>query len=278
MANNVAPLPDALKNLKPYLTLATQLEQRNDKNIAYYCRLFAVQHGMSINKTLPECKKFLFNLMDNLEATKNQNKNDESIQNQLVGQTVVEQYALKIFDKADEDDREAKFTKNLVKAFYSAGLLFDVLNYFGDLSEDLVVKKQYAKRKAMYLNKCFQTGESPIPGPLIEDNLNDLNLNAGGDEFNANQPHKDNRASFNENRHTDAYQAPAARPSSSSTKPESTNLDYYGNEQTESSFPPELLAKAQKLCKYASSALQYEDITTAITNLEQCLQVLKTGK
>ena len=37
MANNVAPLPDALKNLKPYLTLATQLEQRNDKNIAYYC-------------------------------------------------------------------------------------------------------------------------------------------------------------------------------------------------------------------------------------------------
>lgn len=29
------------------------------------------------------------------------------------------------------------------------------------------MKKQYAKRKAMYLNKCFQTGETPIPGPLI---------------------------------------------------------------------------------------------------------------
>lgn len=42
-----------------------------------------------------------------------------------------------------------------------------MLNCFGDLSEDLVVKKQYAKRKAMYLNKCFQTGETPIPGPLV---------------------------------------------------------------------------------------------------------------
>ena len=31
----------------------------------------------------------------------------------------------------------------------------------------LVAKKQYAKHKAMYLNKCFQTGQTPIPGPLV---------------------------------------------------------------------------------------------------------------
>ncbi len=31
----------------------------------------------------------------------------------------------------------------------------------------MVAKKQYAKRKAMYLNRCFQTGETPIAGPLI---------------------------------------------------------------------------------------------------------------
>jgi vacuolar protein sorting-associated protein VTA1 len=61
-------LPEVLKNLKPYLTLATQLDQRNEKNIAYYCRLYAVQAGMNINKTLPECKKFLFQLMDIIES------------------------------------------------------------------------------------------------------------------------------------------------------------------------------------------------------------------
>ena len=31
----------------------------------------------------------------------------------------------------------------------------------------MIAKKQYAKRKAMYLNRCFQTGEQPQPGPLI---------------------------------------------------------------------------------------------------------------
>lgn len=30
-------VPDALKQIKPYVTLATQLEAKNDKIAAYYC-------------------------------------------------------------------------------------------------------------------------------------------------------------------------------------------------------------------------------------------------
>lgn len=63
--------------------------------------------------------------------------NDESIHSEMVGQACVEKYALRIFDKADEDDRQALFSKNLVKQFYTAGLLFDILNCFGELSEDV---------------------------------------------------------------------------------------------------------------------------------------------
>ena len=37
MANNLVP-PDALKAIKPYLTLASQLDAKNDKVIAYYCK------------------------------------------------------------------------------------------------------------------------------------------------------------------------------------------------------------------------------------------------
>ena len=36
--------------------------------------------------------------------------------------------------------------------------------------------------------------------------------------------------------------------------------------------------KAQKYCKYASSALQYEDVPTAIDNLQKALRLLQTGK
>ena len=36
--------------------------------------------------------------------------------------------------------------------------------------------------------------------------------------------------------------------------------------------------KAMKLCKFASSALQYEDAKTAIENLNKALRLLTTGK
>jgi vacuolar protein sorting-associated protein VTA1 len=36
--------------------------------------------------------------------------------------------------------------------------------------------------------------------------------------------------------------------------------------------------KAMKYCKYASSALQYEDSSTAIDNLTKALKLLTTGK
>lgn len=36
--------------------------------------------------------------------------------------------------------------------------------------------------------------------------------------------------------------------------------------------------KAMKFCKYASSALQYEDSSTAIDNLTKALKLLTTGK
>jgi len=287
--------PEALKQTKPYITLASQLEQKNEKAVAYYCRLYALQQGMTINKSIPECKKFLTQLMDLLETTKNQNKNDESIQSQIVGQAKVEEFALKLFEKADEDDRNSNFHKNLVKSFYSAGLLFDVLNFFGDLSEDLVAKKQYAKHKAMYLNKCFQTGETPIAGPLISED--------GDEELGSNQtvadPRYDNNQASNQN-YPSSFTNPSApnlsptkpasdalspRPKSSnySNVPEKQNLSYHEEPASSSSgtqvtISTEQMQKAQKLCKYALSALNYDDTTTAISNLEDCLRILKTGK
>lgn len=43
--------------------------------------------------------------------TKKQNPTDESIHSEVVGQACVEKYALKIFEKADDDDRQSRFNK-----------------------------------------------------------------------------------------------------------------------------------------------------------------------
>lgn len=40
---------------------------------------------------------------------------------------------------------------------------------------------------------------------------------------------------------------------------------------------PEEIMKAQKFCKYATSALNYDDVPTAIDYLQKCLNLLKTG-
>lgn len=40
---------------------------------------------------------------------------------------------------------------------------------------------------------------------------------------------------------------------------------------------PDQMAKAQKYCKYAGSALNFDDVKTAIENLEKALCLLTTG-
>jgi vacuolar protein sorting-associated protein VTA1 len=65
-----------------------------------------------------------------------------------------------------------------VKAFYTSGMLFDVLTTFGELSEELLQNRKYAKWKAAYIHNCLKNGETPVPGPLQEeDNLGDGSLN-----------------------------------------------------------------------------------------------------
>ena len=41
---------------------------------------------------------------------------------------------------------------------------------------------------------------------------------------------------------------------------------------------PEITSKAQKYCKYAASALDYDDRNTAILNMTKALNLLKTGR
>lgn len=44
------------------------------------------------------------------------------------------------------------------------------------------------------------------------------------------------------------------------------------------SLRPEDFQRAQKYCKWAGSALQYEDVSTAVDNLQKALRLLTTGE
>lgn len=54
--------------------------------------------------------------------------------------------------------------------------------------------------------------------------------------------------------------------------------DLYTASQGDIRLTPEDFARAQKYCKYAGSALQYEDVGTAVQNLQKALRLLTTGR
>lgn len=56
------------------------------------------------------------------------------------------------------------FYRNTVKAFYTAGMIYDVLTTFGDLTDEAAQNCKYAKWKAAYIHNCLKNGETPVPG------------------------------------------------------------------------------------------------------------------
>ena len=66
---------------------------------------------------------------------------------QVAASAYIENYAMKLFLAADKLDRAANFGKNVVKMFYSSGVLFDVMeSCFGELPPEEAHYRKYAKK------------------------------------------------------------------------------------------------------------------------------------
>lgn len=131
-------------------------------------RLYALQSGLKLSTKTAEETNFLLALMTWLEETKKSMSDNEAITNDIAAQAHIENWTLKLFLFADKNDRAANFSKSVIQSFYTSGLLFDVMTVFGELSEEHVQNRKYAKWKAAYIHNCLKNGETPKPGPLDE--------------------------------------------------------------------------------------------------------------
>ncbi|GLH12491.1 Putative vacuolar protein sorting-associated protein VTA1 [Gryllus bimaculatus] len=279
-------------------------------------RLYALQCALKIDKKSDEAKVLLVRLMDWLETQKQALADNESITNDIAAQAHIENYALKLFVYADTQDRASNFGKNVVKAFYTSGMLFDVLQTFGELTEEIMQNRKYAKWKAAYIHNCLKNGETPIPGPIQDENNpeddelgavggNTLEGGAGSSNplgFYSPPPDQPSpympppSASPNEPSSPTPGASPYFPPSGYPSTPSggvptdladlnsgfsSPNIAIPGsNSYPEGSsvvLKPEQITKAQKYCKYAASALNYDDVATAVNYLEKAMKLLKTG-
>ncbi|XP_035534259.1 vacuolar protein sorting-associated protein VTA1 homolog isoform X2 [Morone saxatilis] len=322
-------LPPQLRAIQHHLRTAQEHEQR-DPVVAYYCRLYAMQTGMKLDSKTPECRKFLVKLMDQLESMKKELGDNDSISQEVVGNAHIENYALKMFLYADNEDRAGRFHKNMIKSFYSSSLLLDVLSVFGELSEENIQHRKYARWKATYIHNCLKNGETPQAGPIGMDEDEEADeygaegfsgqgFSQGG-SFRGGAPSESFRdqdqslgpgsapgigftpspgsgpsgpptTNFNNIHIPPGAHAPANTPAelpppSEAAKPvplprsvptvDPTLLN--AQQQGSVNLSQEDFTKAQKYCKYAGSALQYEDVGTAIQNLQKALKLLTTGK
>ncbi|KNC28205.1 hypothetical protein FF38_07529 [Lucilia cuprina] len=292
------PCPPSLKQIQHFLKLAQEHDTR-DIVVAYWSRLYALQVGLKVTTQQPEETKLLLGVMDWLEAVKKENSDNEAISNEVAAQAHMENYALKLFLYADKQDREGNFGKNVVKAFYSCGVIYDVLQTFGELSEEALHNRKYAKWKAAYIHNCLKNGEVPIPGPMQEQNQDNENVNETneGDETNNESP-ADTEAQDNaniesgeSNRPTveDILNNPDKLPSPPMEEEKPGGFEPFvppaqphpvytiPQPPADLKITPEQMIKAQKYCKYAGSALNYDDVKTAIENLQKALTLLTTG-
>ncbi|XP_064196218.1 vacuolar protein sorting-associated protein VTA1 homolog [Anguilla rostrata] len=298
-------LPPQLKSIQHHLRTAQEHEKR-DPVVAYYCRLYAMQTGMKLDSKSPECRKFLVKLMDQLETMKKELSDNESVTQEVVGNAHIENYALKMFLYADNEDRSGRFHKNMIKSFYTASLLLDVLCVFGELSEENVQHRKYARWKATYIHNCLKNGETPLSGPIAMEGEaydDDFGYEAGTSSMPYQPPASSQgpgpaggtgtmpHANFNNIQIPPGAHAPANTPAE--LPPPTDHVKPVPAPRGMPTVDPSLLnasqegdirltaedyTRAQKYCKYAGSALQYEDVGTAIQNLQKALKLLTTGK
>ncbi|KAE9530560.1 hypothetical protein AGLY_011022 [Aphis glycines] len=276
--------PKSLKKIQHHLKIALEHDSK-DPVISYWCRLYALQTALVIDKSSKDVKMFLVSLMDWLEKQKNNLKDNDMITNETAAQAHIENYAVKLFNFADGMDRQANYNKNIVKLFFTAGLLMDVLSVFGDVSEEIANTQKYAKWKATYIHNCMKNGETPTPGPPVSES-GQIGFNFPNQGEDIPQP-TNNFVPVSPTTHT-YKDYPASTPNEYQTIPNTSTVSPTEIQPTVSERPvllrdgiqlsPSQITKAQKYCKFAASALTYDDVSESIANLQKALKLLTTGE
>ncbi|GAA5865482.1 hypothetical protein JCM3774_005654 [Rhodotorula dairenensis] len=157
-------VPAELKAISPYLTRATELEKA-EPVISYWCTYYALQQAMSLGSKDPESQVYLFGLMDKLEQTKSEHATEEAFTDDIAASAYIENFALKLFSQADNEDRKGKASRLTARKFLAAANFLELLSIFGEVATENRDRIKYAKWKATDIAKAFREGRKPTPGP-----------------------------------------------------------------------------------------------------------------
>lgn len=104
--------------------------------VSYYCLYYAAKMAIANGPKTPEVQDYIMEMLGQLEQLKQDlGSGCEAISNDVIGFAHIENFAIRIFDSADNEDRAGLATAKTAKNFYAASVFLEVLNVFGDALE-----------------------------------------------------------------------------------------------------------------------------------------------
>ncbi|KAI0332014.1 DUF605-domain-containing protein [Cubamyces sp. BRFM 1775] len=163
------PLPPELKAIQPYLQRAEEISPK-DPIIAYWCAYYAAQQGIGLRVKDTTARLFLFELLGLLERMKSELGANDAVHDETASAAYIENFALRVFAGADNEDRKGAATRNTARKFIAAANFLEILRVFeGDKAgidlNAIEEKIKYAKWKAADIARAFREGRKPTPGP-----------------------------------------------------------------------------------------------------------------
>lgn len=143
---------------------AAQFWKARDSVISYFCRLQALELGISQFGKDPTAKPYLVYLLQGVEQEKRELAGHEALTDPFVGQTQVLNVANKLFELADSQDRAGAADATTARLFANFIVLCDVFKGLKGEDSQLEERHQYARFKATDIAKCIREGRTPQPG------------------------------------------------------------------------------------------------------------------
>ncbi|QSL64687.1 hypothetical protein MERGE_001989 [Pneumocystis wakefieldiae] len=278
--------PAELKFIYPFVRRGEEM-MKVDKVVFYYCYFWAVKRGLELQLRTQNSEIYLKKMIEKLELVKEDPMCKSIIQDEISGKIYMEKFAEQVLRNADEDIRMKRVSHQTFKKFLAAVDFFQVLKIWGELSPDILYKLKYCKMCAVDIIKACKNNQDPndilfrekseIPADISERKDSIINDSSLDNPLTLNvDPEKDTpntllNSGIEIETKNDSFHKVAA---SKDSQPALHEPYLYHIKVIEDRI--EKIENAQKHARWAISALNFEDISTAISELKLSLNILES--
>ncbi|KAJ1902221.1 hypothetical protein LPJ66_000216 [Kickxella alabastrina] len=166
-------VPAELKHIQPYIQRSQEIHTI-DPVISYFCKYYAARLAIT-SPASPTTQPYISHLLTILEQEKTQLQQTSQMQNDQIAAQHCTMFALKIFAKADSEDRLGGAGKSTARGFIVASQFMQIVAAFGEpLPGGLEEKIKYAKWRAAEILRAIREGRTPEPPAMQEEEEKEL--------------------------------------------------------------------------------------------------------